>query len=130
MQERLSADAERFLSFLGSERRSSALTVKSYARVMDKALRVLALNCPELKSWQEIGQDEMRVISREVHYDAAAKRHESPPVAHDLYALSSFFKFLMQKGELKQNPLDLIRVPKVKKPLPRVLTLNEIDRLT
>ena len=46
-----------------------------------------------------------------------------------LYALSSFFRFLVKKGVLKDNPTKLIKVPKVKRLLPDTLTLNELNTL-
>lgn len=125
----LSADFNDFLSYLQHERRYSKATVLSYERVLQKALIALKREYPQLRSWDEVGQDQMRMLAREFNFGIKAQKLTSTSVAHDLYALSSFCKFMVRKGRLARDPFDLIQAPRVKKPLPRVLSLTELDRL-
>ncbi len=50
-------------------------------------------------------------------------------VARKLSALRSFFKYLFRQGDIQKTPTDNINAPKLNKPLPKFLTIKEIDRL-
>lgn len=45
-----------------------------------------------------------------------------------LASLRSFFKFLVREGESQANPFVGLRGPKLPKPLPKVLTVEEVNR--
>jgi len=49
-------------------------------------------------------------------------------VGRKLAALRTFFRFLVREGIISINPAAAIRAPKREKPLPRSLTVDEIDR--
>ena len=125
----LERDADSFIAYLSNEKRSGPNTVASYDRVLRKVLVSLKYNFPMLKSWSEVGEKEMRFLLKEFNFSYDAERLSSVSVAHDIYALSSFFKFLIKKKKLSSNPCSLIQAPKVRKPLPKVLSSNEIDKL-
>lgn len=120
-----------YLSYLTYERRSSKKTVDSYRRVLEKALNTLSSEYPEISSWKEVGLPQIRAIDRALNFGLVDESRplKSGSVAHDLYALSSFFRFLICSGELKDNPVKLVKAPKVKRPLPKILTDSELDRL-
>ena len=71
----------------------------------------------------------MRVIQREFNFDTDLNKLNNNSVAHDLYALSSFFKFLISIEEIPDNPFSLIKAPKIKRHLPKILSLTEIDAI-
>lgn len=123
------ADAEAFIAYLLHEKRYSAATAASYERVLRKAVSALERECPEVKDWSAVGQNEMRLLAREFNFGERSQKLVSGSVAHDLYAMSSFFKFMVKKGRLESDPFSFVRAPSVKKPLPRVLTMSELDRL-
>lgn len=118
-----------YLNYLDNERRSSIKTIDSYKRVLDKVCKSLSKEFPDLKNWSEVGLKEMRFLVKELNFDSNVKRLSSVTVAHDIYSLSSFFKYLIRQKILKDNPVDLVSAPRVKKPLPKILTLNEINLL-
>jgi integrase/recombinase XerC len=61
------------------------------------------------------------------------KTRKKTTVARKIYAIKSFFIFLLQKGKIAKNPFDAISAPKVDKVLPEILTEREmlefLDRL-
>jgi integrase/recombinase XerC len=61
------------------------------------------------------------------------KTKKKTTVARKIYAVKSFFIYLLQKGKIAKNPLDAIGTPKVDKILPEILTEREmlefLDRL-
>jgi len=50
-------------------------------------------------------------------------------VARSLSSLKTFFKFQVREETIAANPADNLETPRVKRKLPSVLTLEEIDRL-
>lgn len=125
----LADDVNRFLDHLRYEKRASVHTINSYSNVLKRAVAVLELEFDDVKSWQSVGLEQMRAIQRDFNFNNENIKQSNNSVAHDLYALSSFFKYLIKQGELKDNPCSLIKAPKVKRHLPKILTLNEIDVL-
>ncbi len=125
----LVGDAQDFISYLLHEKRYSAKTADAYERVMHKAIAALSSEAPDVSSWDKVGQREMRILAREFNFGVDANTLSSTSVAHDLYALSSFFKFMLAKGRLESSPFSYIKAPKVKRPLPKILTLNELNTL-
>lgn len=57
------------------------------------------------------------------------RKHEKTTIARKLSAIRSFFKFLVKKGFLLQNPAELILTPKQNKTIPVYLSVDEIFRL-
>lgn len=49
--------------------------------------------------------------------------------AHAITSLKSFYKFLIINGKIKTNPMNLISSPKLSKKLPKVLNVEEVDKL-
>lgn len=120
---------DRYLDKLRFEKRASQHTIESYQRVLNKALEVLEREFSELKEWKDVKLEQMRVIQREFNFDADLNKLNNNSVAHDLYALSSFFKFLVSIEEIPDNPFSLIKAPKIKRHLPKILSLTEIDAI-
>lgn len=117
-----------FIKYLSVEKRCSRHTAASYLRVLKKAAALLEQEC-SLTSFTQVGRQEIRLLQRDFNFDDKAARLSGNSVAHDLYALSSLFHFLQRRGLLESNPIELIRVPRVKRPLPRVLSAGEIEKL-
>jgi integrase/recombinase XerC len=57
------------------------------------------------------------------------RRHEKTTIARKLSAVRSFFKFLVKKGVILENPAELILTPKQNKTIPVYLSVDEIFRL-
>ncbi len=50
-------------------------------------------------------------------------------VARSLSSIKTFFKFLILEGFCEKNPTDDLETPKIRRKLPQVLTIEEVDRL-
>jgi integrase/recombinase XerC len=50
-------------------------------------------------------------------------------VARKLSSLRSFFKYLMHRGEIRNNPLEVVHAPKTEKYIPNILSVDEIFAL-
>lgn len=50
-------------------------------------------------------------------------------ITHNLTVIKNFYRYLQTEGEIKANPAEYIELPKVKKSLPKVLSIDEIDKI-
>lgn len=127
--EKLIEDAQAFLDYLQFECRYSPLTVKSYLRVLEKAITALYSET-SVRSWQEAGMPQLRALMRELNFGGDAQRLSSASVAHDVYVLNRLFVFLVKRGRLAQNPApESLKAPRVRHALPQVMTETEVERL-
>jgi len=59
--------------------------------------------------------------------DIFLRSRNKATVARKIYAVRSFYGFLVRSGQQAHNPLDGIRTPKQDKRIPRVLTVDEMQ---
>jgi len=57
------------------------------------------------------------------------KQYSKSTIARKLATLRSFYKFLVKRGQIDSNPVEVIRTPKQEKKLPRFLEYEEVKRL-
>lgn len=109
-----------FLHHLSYERRLSWHTVEAYRADLE-----------HFHAWAKtklVGDD---IIARLDHYhlrDYLAfchHRYKNVSIARRLSALRAFLRYLVQMDIIKASPADLIENPKVKKPLPKPVTVEE-----
>ncbi len=50
-------------------------------------------------------------------------------IVRNIVSLRNFYKYLMVKGIINENPLLYYEIPKVKHNIPKVLTVDEVDKL-
>jgi integrase/recombinase XerC len=117
--------AEAFLAMLGNERGASQHTVRAYARevrsfavylaeTMGKGARVGAVEHLHIRAY-------MGVLYERGLTKASAARA--------LAAVRSWFKWLAKEGKVAKNPALLVSTPKLPKHLPRVPSMEEVNRV-
>ena len=115
-----------FEDFLAKERRYSAYTVRNYRQAFEDFYRWLS--DPRVALWSRgfdaLGTREMRDFVIE-----AQRRFDRRTLHNHASGLRSFFKFWMQRGRLKRNPLLNIPLPKLEKRLPKFLTEDQMTLL-
>ena len=57
------------------------------------------------------------------------KSYSKATIARKLATLRSFYKFLVKRGRISGNPVELVRTPKQEKRLPKFLEYEEVKRL-
>lgn len=112
-----------FLNHLAYERRLSEHTVEAYRADLEhffywassrfKGESILRLEHYHLREYLSFCHDRLKNIS----------------IARHLSALRTFLKYLVRMGHIKASPADLIENPKVKKPLPRPVSVDEVFSL-
>ena len=124
MKDSLASLREGYLAMLRSERGSSAHTLRAYERelarvhcVSDEAVR-RALRYPAGRASAHPRVSGGVVWPRAVEGSAARA----------LAAVRSWFKWLARMGHVPQNPAALVATPKLPKHLPRVPTIEQMNR--
>lgn len=111
-----------FLRHLESEKSRSNETVRAYlADLQDFRRHLAALD--QLEDVSEIDQFHVRGFLAD-----RFGKIKKVSVGRKLSALRTFFRFLMREEVLASNPAASIRAPKKEKPLPKGLTVDEVDR--
>ncbi len=133
---------ERFLEYLESERHFSAHTARCYAADLDQFIRFLTSGQAAAQAGRNgstAGPDaqEMDRLLLEMTTDRVReflaylrdRNYCKSTVARKLATLRSFYKFLVRRGYLQDNPVASIRTPKQEKRLPKCLDVAQIEKL-
>ncbi|MFC7048012.1 site-specific tyrosine recombinase XerD [Emcibacter nanhaiensis] len=109
-----------FLEMLATERAASQNTLQSYSRDLQQFLE----NIPAV-SLLEIGSGELRDYFIRLEKQGLA----ASTAARKLSCLRQFFKFLHGEGLRPDNPALNLETPRLGRPLPKLLSEQEVDRL-
>ena len=117
--------AERFLAMLANERGASEHTVRAYAREVRNFVDHLE---------ETLGKDARIAAVEHLHIRAyLAVLYErgltKASAARALAAVRSWFKWLAKEGKVVQNPALLVSTPKRPLHLPRVPSMEEVNRV-
>jgi len=121
----LSKAVERFLTHLKSARGASAHTVRAYRADLAEFLAGLAED--NAGCLPELGALDAPVIR--AHMARLHGKNASSTVARKLSTLRSFFRYLLERGELERDPSAAIRSPRKAQDLPIVLGIDSIFAL-
>lgn len=106
---------EQFLDYLKAERGVSPHTLKAYAGDLQEFHQFLK------KTPKDIDNLDIRSFLAALHYNKLKKTS----IARKLATIRSFFKYLHREGHVLKNPARLVSTPKIPKPLPKFLTVDE-----
>lgn len=117
--------AEGFLAMLANERGASAHTVRAYAREVRSFAAYLG---------ETMGKDAQVGAVEHLHIRAYMgllyeRGLTKASAARALAAVRSWFKWLAKEGKVTQNPALLVSTPKLPKHLPRVPSMEEVNRV-
>jgi len=113
---------ERYGDYLLHEKGYSPHTIRNYLREIDELkgfLKDRGVDITQASSWD-----------LKTHLLYCRKRGlASTSLARRVASIKSFYAFLKSQGLVKGNPARLLRTPKKRKPLPRVLSQRETTKL-
>ncbi|MEW6220016.1 MAG: tyrosine-type recombinase/integrase, partial [Thermodesulfobacteriota bacterium] len=119
----LAAAIDRYRLHLTDLRRLAANTVQAY--LSDLMLFGQALAKAGVTEPGAVGPDSIRDYLRQGREQGLAPRSQ----ARKLAALRGFFRLLLAEGIVAADPCTEIDCPRPRRPLPKVLSLQEVDRL-
>jgi integrase/recombinase XerC len=117
--------AEGFLAMLANERGSSEHTVRAYAREVRSFAGYLAETLGKDASVGGVEHLHIRAYLGLLYERGLTKAS----AARALAAIRSWFKWLAKEGKVAQNPALLVSTPKLPKHLPRVPSMEEVNRV-
>jgi integrase/recombinase XerC len=111
---------EKYFTYLRYEKNLANSSIANYQRQLNVAFVRL-----DIKSWSTFGTSQVRYILNEARKSGLSSRS----IALRLSSIRGFCAFLVQQGQLTQNPASLIQAPKQAKPLPKQLNVDEMHQL-
>jgi integrase/recombinase XerC len=124
MSQPLSALRQGYLTMLRSERGASAHTLRAYERELTQFTGYLKEQFGDECDIQRIEHLQIRAYLVELYGRGLSKAS----AARALAAVRSWFKWLARMGHVPQNPAALVATPKLPKHLPRVPTIEQMNR--
>jgi len=112
---------ERFVAYLEIERNASPRTVIAYRSAIERFRQFAG---PTV-SWQTATATHFRAFLLECMKKSMARSY----VRLTFAALRSFYRFLVEREGLTDNPLKVVQLPKSEKKLPVVLSVSQVDQL-
>ena len=122
----MNTEIQNFLLFLKNEHNSSLHTINSYRRDIEQFLKLQLCIVQEDVSidWADISLYDVREYIVKCQ-EGCSKRSMN----RKLSAMRSFYRFMIREGTVENNPFAGINSPKISKPLPKYMSVNEVDRL-
>jgi integrase/recombinase XerD len=115
--------AEAFLEMMAAERAAASNTLKAYARDLADAEAFLATRNSDLAA--------ASAEAVEAYFERLGARGLSPATAaRRRAAVRQFYRFVLGEGWRADDPSRRVDAPKQGRPLPKVLSRAEIDRIT
>jgi len=119
------AKAERFLAMLANERGASAHTVRAYAREVRSFAAFLEETFGKGGGFASVEHLHIRAYLALLYERGLTKAS----AARALAAVRSWFKWLAKEGVIEQNPALLVSTPKRPVRLPRVPSMEDVNRV-
>ena len=117
--------SEQFLAAMRDERGASAHTLRAYRRELAEFVAYLAKELGADADIASVGHLQIRAYLGVLF----AKGLGKTSVARALAAVRSWFKWLAKEGVVQANPAVLVSTPKLPKHLPRVPSIEEMNRV-
>jgi integrase/recombinase XerC len=119
------ARLEEFLAALRNERGASEHTLRAYDRELHNFAAHMIAKAGAGLSVAKIEHPQIRAYLSELYGRGLSKAS----AARALAAIRSWFKWLARRGYVEQNPASLVATPKLPKHLPRVPTIEQMNRV-
>lgn len=112
-----------FLTYLSHEKRYSPYTITSYQTDLGQ------FEAFTNKAY-ELGLTEVKHTHiRSYMVDLMEQKSSENTINRKISALRSFYKFLFREGKINQNPMLLVKAPKIPKRLPVFIETQKLDHL-
>ncbi|HTW45240.1 MAG TPA: tyrosine recombinase [Acidobacteriaceae bacterium] len=116
---------EEFLTAMTHERGASPHTLRAYERELRNFAAYMVKGRGTLIAVGKIEHQQIRAYLSELYGRGLTKAS----AARALAAIRSWFKWLARRGYVEQNPATLVATPKLPKHLPRVPTIEQMNRV-
>lgn len=111
---------DEYINYVYIEKKLSKNTKEAYLNDLEEFCNYI--NNPNIKS---INTDDIRDY---INYLAEEKQKDKT-IARKIVSIKTFFEYLIKNNIIDNNPSEKISSPKLKKSIPKVLNINEINKL-
>lgn len=112
-----------FLEVLQFEKKYSSNTVLNYRDDLDDFVTFL-----EEHKYRAFKEVDYQVIRKYLNY-LYEKKYTNKTISRHISSLRSFFKYLLKKKIINNNPMTLISNPKIEKKLPKFVPYHELEQI-
>lgn len=112
-----------FLEVLQFEKKYSSNTVLNYRDDLDDFVTFL-----EEHKYSSFKEADYQVIRKYLNY-LYEKKYTNKTISRHISSLRSFFKYLLKKKIINNNPMTLISNPKIEKKLPKFVPYHELEQI-
>jgi integrase/recombinase XerC len=119
----LAQQIERFLERLRAERRAAQRTTETYGRDL-RALHAFAI-----EQGLPLDACALDLLALRRFLATFVGKNGAATIARKVAALRAFYRDLVQRGALRENPAASLRLPKVSKPLPKFVTVADASEV-
>ncbi len=113
---------EEYLKYLKYQKNYSQETIDSYEEDLVEFLDFLKKENIDLL---DVKYDDVRFFLMELN----DKKNKASTISRKLSSLRGFYKFLINRDYIKNNPFTLIKTPRKEKKLPRFFYYNELEEM-
>jgi len=111
---------KKYFAYLKYEKNLASNSIDNYQRQLTVSFKHL-----DIAVWSSFATSDIRSILNEARKSGLGSRS----IALRLSSIRSFCAFLVQQGQLAQNPASAVQAPKQAKPLPKQLNVDEMHQL-
>jgi integrase/recombinase XerC len=119
----LAEQIDAFRDYLANEKRASALTVETYMR----DLEALRAHCEARELPLDAGA--LTTGSLRAFLATSFEGRSAATMARKVSALRAFYRHLEKRGRIRENPASTLQRPRVRKPLPEFVTVEDALRV-
>ena len=119
----LEQQIDAFAQYLADERRSSALTVETYVRDL-RSFRDYVR-----KAGLPLDARKLDIVALRGFLSGLFRNNQASTMKKKVSAIRSFYKFLLKRAIIAENPAAGLRSPKIGKSLPRFLSVEQAFRV-
>jgi integrase/recombinase XerD len=114
---------QQFLEYVSTEKGYSSNTLAAYRNDLSQFIAFLE---PRVTDWDGVDRD---MIVDYIMEMKARQEYASSTVARKVAAIKSFFHYLVDQGQLQDDPTVTLDSPKVRKRLPKAISQQDLERL-
>lgn len=114
---------DQFLHYLIVEKGLAKNTIEAYSHDLNRFSDYL--KAKGIQDTLNVGKFDVRAFLLVLKRQGLSTK----TISRNLVAIRTFFKFLVQEGNLEANPIEELGSPTVAKTLPEILTLKEVEEL-
>lgn len=111
---------DEYINYVYIEKKLSKNTKEAYLNDLEEFCNYI--NNPSIKS---INTDDIRDYINHL----AEEKQKDKTIARKIVSIKTFFEYLIKNNIIDNNPSEKISSPKLKKSIPKVLNINEINKL-